>query len=484
MRAIVAVYDRKEKRAAQKTVEMLKALRHRGADAFGAATPKSIDLKAEPEQLQMRDAESKTAVGQVFLQVLPLDKPQPIKLENIASVFDGRIYQSPKLYSTEATVNMLAAGGESGAEALIGESDGSFACAVAEAERLIVGRDALGLYPLYYGGKDCVFAFASECKALWKIGVKEAKSFPPGHVMVVDGKNLTIKPVKVLKKRVVRPSPLSMEEAVEKLQGLLERSVREKTAGLDRVAVAFSGGLDSSLTAFLAKEAGAEVHLIHVSLENQLESVQAEEAASLLGLPFHKYLYSEKAVEHALPQVLWAVESPDPIKTSIGIPLYWTAERAAELGFRVLLVGQGADELFGGYKRYLTLYSRYGGAFVEKAMANDVLRMYENNFERDFKLCSFHNVELRLPFAAYPLVEFALNLPLKLKINSKSDMLRKIVLRKTAEKLGLPPKIVNKPKKAIQYATGVDKALKKLAKREKLPLKQYLQKTFQKLAKF
>ncbi|PMB74164.1 hypothetical protein C0199_01005 [Candidatus Bathyarchaeota archaeon] len=112
------------------------------------------------------------------------------------------------------------------------------------------------------------------------------------------------------------------------------------------------------------------------------------------------------------------------------------------------------------------------------------MRMYENNFERDFKLCSFHNVELRLPFAAYPLVEFALNLPLKLKINSKSDMLRKIVLRKTAEKLGLPPKIVNKPKKAIQYATGVDKALKKLAKREKLPLKQYLQKTFQKLAKF
>jgi asparagine synthase (glutamine-hydrolysing) len=483
MRAIVAVYDRKEKHAAHKTVEMLKALRHEGAGAFGAATPKSIDIKAEPEQLQIQEAESKTAVGQVFLEVLKLDKPQPIKLGNVASVFDGRIYQSPKPYSPEAIANMLAANGESGAKTLIGNSDGSFAFAVAEAERLIVGRDALGLYPLYYGEKDGIFAFASECKALWKIGVKETKSFPPGYFMVVNGKGLTIKPVKVLKKRVVRPSPLSMEEAVEKLQRLLEKSVSERTAGLGKVAVAFSGGLDSSLTAFLAKKAGVEVHLIHVSLENQLESVEAEETASLLEFPFHKYLYSEKIVEHVLPQVLWAVESPDPLKTSIGIPLYWTGERAAELGFRVLLVGQGADELFGGYKRYLTLYSRYGGAFVEKAMANDVLRMYENNFERDFKLCSFHNVELRLPFAAYPLVEFALRLPLKLKINSKNDTLRKIVLRKTAEKLGLPPKIVNKPKKAIQYATGVNKALKKLAKREKLSLKQYLQKAFQKLTK-
>lgn len=484
MRAMVAVYDQKEKRAVQKTVEMLRALRHRGADAFGAATPKSIDLKAEPEQLQIQEAESKTAVGHVFFKVLKRDKPQPIKLGNVASVFDGRIYQFPKHYSTETIVNMLATSGESSIEALISESDGCFAFSVAEAERLIVGRDALGLYPLYYGEKDDFFAFASECKALWKIGVKEAKSFPPGHLAIVDGNGLTIKSVKVLKKRSGRPSAISMEEAVEKLQWLLELSVRERTAGLDRAAVSFSGGLDSSLMAFLAEKAGVEAHLIHVSLENQRESVEAEEVASLLGLPFHKYLYREKAVEHALPQVLWAIESPDPLKTSIGIPLYWTAEKAAELDFRVLLAGQGADELFGGYKRYLTLYTRYGEAFVEKAMANDVLRMYENNFERDFKLCSFHNVELRLPFAAYPLVEFALGLPLKLKIDSKDDMLRKSVLRKTAEKLGLPQKIVNKPKKAIQYATGVDKTLKKLAKREKLPLKQYLQKIFQKLAKF
>lgn len=483
MRAIVAVYDRKEKHAAHKTVEMLKALRHKGAGAFGVATPKSIDIKADPEQLQIQEAESKTAVGQVFLKVLKLDKPQPIKLGNVASVFDGRIYQSPKPYSAEVVTNMLAANGESGAKTLISKTDGSFAFAVAEAGRLIVGRDALGLYPLYYGGKDGVFAFASECKALWKIDVKGAKSFPPGHFMVIDGKRLTIKPVKVLKQHVVRSSFLSMEEAVEKLQRLLEQSVRERTAGLGKIAVAFSGGLDSSLTAFLAKKAGVEVHLIHVSLENQRETLQAEEAASSLGLPFHKYLYNEEAVEHVLPQVLWVTESPDPVKTSIGIPLYWTAEKAAELGFRVLLAGQGADELFGGYKRYLTLYARYGRTVAEKAMGNDVLGMYENNFERDFKLCSFHNVELRLPFAAYPLVKFALKLPLKLKISSKSDMLRKVALRKAAEKLGLPSNIVNRPKKAVQYATGVDKALKKLAKREKLSLKQYLQKAFQKLTK-
>lgn len=479
MRAIVAVYDRKEKHAAHKAVEMLKALRHKGADAFGVATPKSIDIKAEPEQLQIQGAKSKTAVGQVFLKVLPQDKPQPIKVGNAASVFDGRIYQPPS--SIDSFARMLVEGGESEAKTLIGNSEGSFAFAVAEAERLTVGRDALGLYPLYYGGKNGIFAFASELKPLWKIGVKEAKFFPPGHVVTVDEKGLAIKPIKILEKSgVIR---ISMKEAVERLQRLLEQSVRGITAGLGEVAVAFSGGLDSSLTAFLAKKAGVEVHLIHVSLENQLESVKAEEAASLLELPFHKYLYSEKAVEHVLPQVLWAIESPDPLKTSIGIPLYWAAEKAAELGFKFLLAGQGADELFGGYKRYLTFYACYGRTVAEKEIANDVLRMYENNFERDFKLCGFHNVELRLPFAAYPLVEFALRLPLKLKINSKNDMLRKVVLRKAAEKLGLPSKIVNEPKKAVQYATGVDKALKKLAKKEKLSQKEYLQKVFQKLVK-
>jgi asparagine synthase (glutamine-hydrolysing) len=148
------------------------------------------------------------------------------------------------------------------------------------------------------------------------------------------------------------------------------------------------------------------------------------------------------------------------------------------------LAGQGADELFGGYRRYLNLYTRFGESAAEKAMVSDIAKMHEQNFEQAFKACSFHNIELRLPLVSYPLVEFALSLPLNFKIVSKNDALRKFVLRKTAEKLGLPKQIVYKPKKAVQYATGVDKALKKLAKRQNLPVRQYLQRIFKNVCCF
>ncbi|MGB9853796.1 MAG: DUF7411 family protein [Candidatus Bathyarchaeales archaeon] len=476
MRAVVAVLDKKGERAAQNVAVMLEALRHKGADVFGAASSSFFEIKSSLEQLQIKDFKTSAAVGHIFLKILAQDQPQFATLENAVIVFDGRIYPPRRPFDVSHVAGWLENNLEAGAEALIRGFDGSFAFAAAEAERLIAGRDSLGLYPLYYGENEDLFAIASECKALWKIGLEKVNSFPPGHIALIDKKGAKIKPVKTIKSSDL--GSITMEEGVEKLQRLLQRSVKERVLGLNEVAVAFSGGLDSSLTALLAKKTGAKVHLIHVSLENQLETMQAREAAALLGLPLHIYLYSEKDVEKVIPKVLWAIESPDPVKTSIGIPFFWTAEKTAEMGFRVLLAGQGADELFGGYMHYLNLYLQRGEEAAQKKIFNDILKMYETNFERDSKICSFHNVELRLPFATRQLTEFALSLPLQLKIEPAKDTLRKIVLRKAAEKMGLPLQITNKPKKAVQYATGVSKALKKLAERNKLPLREYLQKVF------
>lgn len=475
MRAIVAVLDKKGEHAVQNVAVMLEALKHKGADAFTIASSDHLQIKTGLEQLQTRDFKASAAVGHVFVKVLDQDKPQPITLEKAAAVFDGRIYQPPTT-DLNSIADRLGNKLETSAETIIREFDGSFAFAIAEAERIIVGRDALGLYPLYYGKNEDLFAVASECKALWKIGIEKVESFPPGRIAVIDRKGIRIKTVKTLRSFGARR--ITMEEAVEKLQKLLQRSAEERLLGLKEVAVAFSGGLDSSLTAFLAKKAGLTAHLIHVSLENQPETEQAQEVAVLLELPLHVYLYNEKNVEQTLPKVLWAIESSDPVKTSIGIPIFWTAEKTAETGFRVLLAGQGADELFGGYMQYLNAYLHYGEESAQKKIFKDIQRMHETNFERDSKICGFHNIELRLPFAAYHMAEFALSLPLQLKIEPAKNTLRKIALRKTAEKMGLPLQIVNKPKKAVQYSTGVSKALNKIAKRKKLSLKEYLQKAF------
>jgi len=148
-----------------------------------------------------------------------------------------------------------------------------------------------------------------------------------------------------------------------------------------------------------------------------------------------------------------------------------------------MLAGQGADELFGGYKRYVADYLRYGDEKTYEILFSDVLKMYETNFERDFKICNFHNVELRLPFATCQIAKFAINLPVKLKIKLPDDGLRKLVLRKAAENLRLPQLIAERPKKAIQYATGISKVLKKLARKNKLSMNEYTQQIFQKALK-
>jgi asparagine synthase (glutamine-hydrolysing) len=482
MRALIAVVSKKGENSAETAVAMLATLKHKGADSFGVASPTHVIIEESAEQLQTQDLKSPIAIGHVFSKILTPDKPQPIKLDDATLVFEGRIYH-PKTQpsSIEFAAEKLKEKRDKNATALLKGFEGNFAFAVAEFERLIVGRDSLGLYPLYYGENTSLAALASECMAVWKIGIKEAKSFPPGYLAIVDKNGFKFKHVRTLSYPMVKP--ITMQTAVKKLQRLLKQSVKERVSGLKEVAVAFSGGLDSSLIAFLAKNLGVNVHLIFVSLKNQLEMEQVKEAAEALKLQSHVYLYSEKDVEEVLPKVLWIIEKPDPIKTSIGIPIFWTAEKTAEIELKILLTGQGADELLGGYRRYLNDYSRYGEEFVQKTIFNDIVKMHEVNFERDSKICGFHNIELRLPLVTYQLAKFALSLPLKLKIESPNDQLRKIVLRKVAENIGLPPQIVNKRKRAIQYTTGVNKSLKKLAKRKGLSLREYLHKMFQKALK-
>jgi asparagine synthase (glutamine-hydrolysing) len=477
MGAITAVVSKKNENVAKTAVTMLKIVQHKDVETFGLASPTTVTIGKSIGDLQDKDPSSPVLIGHAFSKIFVSDKPQPIKLDKGTFVFEGRIYslnteRSSVEFVTEKLNQKLQY-----AEALIKDFDGGFAFAVAESGRLMAGRASSGLYPLYYGENTDLSALASERKALWKIGIKEVHSFPPGHIANVDKHGFKFKPAKTLVHTKTKQT--TMHAAAKKLNSLLQQSVKHRVTGLKEVAVAFSGGLDSTIIAFLAKKLGVEVHLISVSLKNQLEIEHAKKAAEALNLQLHIHLYSKKAVEEVLPKVLWLIEDANPVKTSIGIPVFWTAEKASKMGCRVMLAGQGADELFGGYKRYLNGYFRYGEKSVQKTIFNDIAGMYKNNFERDSKICNFHNVELRLPFATHQLAKFAASLPLQLKIESTNDMLRKTVLRKMAENIGLPRFIVKKPKRAIQYATGVNKTIKKLAKKKGYSTTEYLQKTFQ-----
>jgi asparagine synthase (glutamine-hydrolysing) len=479
MGALVAAVDRKGENVVPTVVAMLRELTHRGNNCHGIATPDSVITISSIEELNLKTCSSSVALGHNLSCILPRDQPQPVQGNGFTVVFEGRTFPSPNLPDlpeVKEIVEKLASNPLRNAGSIIENMEGSYVFAVAEFNRIIAGRDVFGATPLYYGMNENVCAVASERKALWKLGLEDARSFPPGQLAIMDEQGFSFYPIKEL--RMPPKEKVDMETAARALQLLLLESTRKRVSDLEAVAVAFSGGVDSSVVAVLAENVGLDVHLVSVGLENQSEVLFAEEAAEALDLPLYLQTYTVSELEQTLAEVLWLIEEPHVINACIAVPFLWLAETASKLGYPVLLAGQGADELFGGYQRYLTEYEKSGAEAVEQKMFHDIENAYRANFQRDNQVCSYHGVELRLPFIDRDVVDFVLRLPLRLKINSVDDKLRKRVLRRVARNLEIPSFMADKRKKAVQYTTGVTKALQRLAKDEGLTLREYVKKAF------
>lgn len=468
MGALAAVYDKKDADATSSVSIMLNELKHLGTSAPRVVCHPSIFIAQSLGNLSGEQTFSKTAVG--------TNNSEPVIGDRYMLVFEGQFFPPAKTSIVHHFMDKLGHQPLKIARRIIKELDGSYTFAFSSSDQILVGRDQIGTKPLYYGENESVCAVASERKALWKIEVKDVHSFPPGNLAVINEAGFEFEPVSVLKPP--NQKEIGMLEAAKRLQKLLEKSTRERVSDAKKVGVAFSGGLDSSVIAVLAKLAGASVHLVCVGLEGQGEAEHAKDAAETLGLPLTLQEHAVADVEKVLPKILWLIEEPDVMKTGVALPFYWTAEVASKLGCHVLLAGQGADELFGGYHRYLNDYAVGGGEKVREALFCDTAMSYETNFQRDEPVCAYHKVELRLPFVDTEVVRFALSLPVNLKILSAEDNVRKRVLRQVAKSLGIQASIADKPKKAIQFATGVDKALEKLARKEGLTQRSYIDQVF------
>jgi asparagine synthase (glutamine-hydrolysing) len=476
---LVVVASKKRENVVPKLIKMLEAIKHRGKDGFNIITKKDVIKPPTIQELQKLKNESNIAIGQNFIYITPNDILQQKKEGNIIFAFEGRPYCMNK----EGKIIDFSKKIENKTKIfrLAKELKGPFVFALLQQNQIVVGRDPVGTIPFYYSEDDNLFALASEQKALKALNMKEIKSFPLGNLALIDKENLSFRPFKTITKPTKRF--INEEQAKKKLYKILLKSIEDRTKDSGKVALAFSGGLDSGLIAKLAKQIGTQILLVSVGLRNQIELKHAESMAKKLNLPIRTINFTIQDLEKNLLKVLWLIEEPSVLKLSVGFPLFWVAKKASKMGYKVLLAGHGSDELFGGYNRYLNEYKQHGAKTLEDVLFNDALFSHKVNFEYNNKICSFHGIELRLPFSDLDLINFSLRLPLCYKIKSSEDSLRKIILRKLGNEIGLPPEVYKKPKKAVQYSTGVDKLLRKIAKKEGKNLKEYVENSFRRIKK-
>ena len=325
--------------------------------------------------------------------------------------------------------------------------EGDYAVAFSDGEKIYLFRDPIGIRPLYFSPNGF---FASEKKVLWAIG-EEAVPVEPGNLVTISRGSVEVR--RLLSVEDLKPGTFTAERALSSLVKTIPHSVRLRCGR--RTGVLFSGGLDSSLIALLASK-HSDVVLYTAGAEGSQDLEWARKVSDILGLELREYIFTEEEVEEALKRIVFAIEEPNAMNLAIGVPLYFATLLAGRDGVKVLLSGQGADELFGGYAKYLER---------PELMEEDIKAMAERNLARDDKIAMLNGVEGRFPYLAIPVVTTALGIPVKLKIR---DGHRKFILRKAAEKLGLPGEVVEREKKAAQYGSGAQRVIKRIGKRRGL----------------
>ena len=243
----------------------------------------------------------------------------------------------------------------------------------------------------------------------------------------------------------------TLESAAEELAEAIERSVAVAVDGIDRAAVAFSGGLDSSVLVCCAKKVTGVV-ACSASVEGARDEEMAREAAAALGVQ----LVATRLTPESVSQELGAIKlpfEPSVMDASLWCLYSIVARSASSAGAKAILLGQLADELFGGYSKYRRALAEGGEEKAAQMMMQDVEGYAGRGRARDTGACS-RWLSPRFPFESREVVQLGLALPVSYRVGGD---LSKPVLRKAAVILGVPSELTSAPKKAAQYSSGVQK---------------------------
>ncbi|MDQ3902366.1 MAG: asparagine synthase C-terminal domain-containing protein [Thermoproteota archaeon] len=228
------------------------------------------------------------------------------------------------------------------------------------------------------------------------------------------------------------------------------------------VAVAFSGGLDSTLLAKICKDLGFEVTLLTIGFPHSQDIEFSKEIATKIGLHHHIYTLDEQELYKVLSHVRHIIDCENVSHIENCIAYFHIAKLANRSGFQHVLTANGCDELFCGYNEYRLAYGR-GRQYITKLMDEKIINELELMNEIETLTCEM-GVKLKKPFLTEKFVSFAKNIDIDQKLTGSNDFIRKRILRETALSIGIPEESAMKPKKAIQYGTMIHKKFKTYTK--------------------
>ncbi|MGQ9587077.1 MAG: asparagine synthase C-terminal domain-containing protein [Thermoplasmata archaeon] len=244
-----------------------------------------------------------------------------------------------------------------------------------------------------------------------------------------------------------------------KLLDLLRRSTEEIIGGEEAVAVAYSGGVDSSIIARIASEF-SEVTCYASTTPDSYDARNVKAFAAMENLSLTTVAIDLEGLRGVVARAVAILGSGNPVEIAYTVPVMLVIERSLE---SLVLVGIGADELFAGYAKYASLED------PTRMMEEDLRKMLQEA-EKLETLAASKGKRLGCPFVSEDILSFARSTPLSDKIGSSGH---KLILRDVARLLGLESHA--RPKKAAQYSSGVMRWMERLAKSEGLSLRAWIE---------
>lgn len=471
MCGIVCAFDLKEKSDVLRPqiLEMSKKIRHRGPDWSGIYS------------------DDKTIMAHERLAIVdPTSGQQPLFSSDRRFVLaaNGEIYNHQELrtqfkdrfeFQTKSDCEVIIALYQEKGVEFLDDLNGIFGFAIydAKTDEYLVARDHMGIIPLYMGwDKKGTFYVASELKALEGF-CNKIEVFPPGHYYTREDGLQRWYSRDWMEHEAVKENQTSIDE----LRDALEDAVHRQLMSDVPYGVLLSGGLDSSITSAIAKkyaskriESGDEeeawypqLHSFSIGLKGSPDLAAAKKVSDHIGTIHHEITFTIQEGLDAIRDVIYNLETYDITTIRASTPMYLMARVIKSMGIKMVLSGEGADEIFGGY---LYFHKAPDAEEFHKETVRKLDKLYQYDCLRANKSLMAWGIEGRVPFLDKEFMDIAMRInPEDKMING--ERMEKWVLRKAFESY-LPESVAWRQKEQFSDGVGYNwiDTLKELVEKE------------------